>query len=453
MMKIIMIGCGKIGTTILSNFVDEGHSVVAIDTNAEVLEDISNIYDVMSVCGSGTDCDTLSEAGVESCDLVVAVTDSDELNMLCCYISGKMGAEHTIARIRKPEYNMNSLGFLRQQLGLSMSINPELLAAHEIYNILRLPSAVKIETFSQRNFEIVELILKNESPLTGVRLMDIRNKFKQKFLICVVQREDDIYIPDGNFVLQKGDKIGLTASPSEIHKLMRAIGIDNKQAKNIIIIGGSRTAYYLSNMLASSGNRVKIIDKSSKKCKELSKKLPKAVIINGDGAKQELLLEEGLKNADAFLSLTGLDEENILMSIFASLNKVPKAIAKVNRNELSEMALKLGLDCIISPRKIVSDVLVRYARALENSKGSNVESLYKIMDDRAEVLEFNVSPDFEGVGIQLKNLKLRKNILIGGIIRNKKALLPSGDDEFAGGDKVIVVASGIRLNDLSDILA
>ena len=323
-MKIVIVGCGKIGTAIIANLVDEGHNVVAVDSDPKVLENISNIYDVMSVCGSGTDCDTLNEAGVDHTELIVAVTDSDELNMLCCYLAGKMGAKHTIARIRKPEYNLKNLNFLKQQLDLSLSLNPELLAAREIYNILRLPSVLKIETFSQRNFEIIEIILKEDSILTGVKLMNIRSKLKSKFLVCVVQRGEDVYIPDGNFVLEKGDKIALTASPSEVQKLVRTIGLDHKKAKNVIILGGSRIAHYLTNMLTLSGNSVKIIEKDPEKCKRLSEVLDKAVIINGDGAQQELLMEEGLNSADAFVALTGMDEENILISIFADANHVPK---------------------------------------------------------------------------------------------------------------------------------
>ncbi|MBQ8135583.1 MAG: Trk system potassium transporter TrkA [Clostridia bacterium] len=452
-MKIVIVGCGKIGTAIIANLVDEGHDVVAVDSDPKVLEHISNIHDVMSVCGSGADCDTLNEAGVDKAQLIVAVTASDELNMLCCYIAGKMGAKHTIARIRKPEYNMNNLNFLKQQLNLSMSLNPELLAAREIYNILRLPSALKIETFSQRNFEIIEIMLKEDSMLTGVKLMNIRSKLKSKFLVCVVQRGKDVYIPDGNFVLEKGDKIALTASPSEVQKLMRKVGLDRKKAKNIIILGGSRIAYYLARMLTQSDNSVKIIEKNNEKCRQLSEVLDKTVVINGDGAQQELLMEEGLNSADAFVALTGMDEENILISIFADANHVPKSIAKVNKNELFSMASKLGLDCIVSPQKTVADVLVQYARALENSMGSNVETLYKIMDDKAEVLEFNVSDDFKSLNIPLKDLKLRKNILIGGIIRERKAIIPTGDDKILKGDKVIIVESGIRLNDLSEILS
>lgn len=451
-MYIMIVGCGKIGSTILADLVKEGHNVVAVDNDPEVIEEISNIYDVMTVCGNGTDCNTLTEAEVHRAEMFIAATPSDELNMLSCYIAKKMGAQNTIARIRNPEYNLESLGFLKQQLDLSLAINPEMLAAREMFNILKLPSAVKIETFSARNFEIVELILKEGSALTGVKLMDLRNKYKAKFLICVVRRGEEVYIPDGNFILRPGDKIGLTAEPSEIQKLMRSTGIDKKQAKNIMILGGGRIAFYLSRMLTMSGNGVKIIERDPDKCETLSQSLPKAVIINGDGAQQELLLEEGLDSIDAFVSLTGMDEENILISIFASTHNVPTVITKVNRNELSSMASKLGLDCVISPKEIMSDVLVQYARALENTKGSNVETLYNIMDGKAEVLEFNVRSEFKYTDIPLKDLRLRSGILIAGIIRDRRPIIPAGNDVIKAEDKVIVLTKNEHLNDLSDII-
>ena len=451
-MRIIIVGCGKIGATILESLTEEGHNVTAIDNDQEVLEELSNIHDVMVVCGNGTDCEVLTEARVQDAEMFVAVTSSDEVNMLSCYIAGKLGARHTIARIRNPEYSLNSLGFLRQQLGLSLAINPEMLAAKEMFNILKLPSAVKIETFSARNFEIIELILRDGSPLTGVKLMDLRNKFKAKFLICVVRRGDQVYIPDGHFVLLPGDKIGLTAELSEIQKLFRSIGIDKKQAKSVMILGGSRIAFYLSKMLITSGNSVKIIERDEDRCNEISDALDKAMVIYGDGAQQELLVEEGLGSVDAFVSLTGMDEENILISIFAAAHGVPTVISKVNRGELAEMAAKLGLDCVISPKVIVSDVLVQYARALENSRGSNVETLYNIMDGMAEVLEFNVRNEFRHVGIKLKDLRFKPGILIAGIIRDRRPLIPTGDDVILPNDKVIILAANQRLNDLSDII-
>ena len=451
-MNIIIVGCGKIGTTILSSLLAEGHDIVAVDSNPDVISEISNIYDSMYVCGSGTDCDTLTEAGVDRTELFVAVTGSDELNMLSCFIAKKMGAKHTIARIRNPEYNYKSLGFLRQQLDLSTSINPDLLAAEELFQVLKLPSAVKVEYFSHRNFELLELRLKENSPLCGARLSELRKRYEAKFLICVVQRGEEVYIPDGSFQLQAGDRIGLTAAPSEVQKLLKMMGMLQKQARDVMILGASRMGYYLARMLLASGTNVTIIDRDHQRGQEISEKLPGAVVICGDGAQQELLLEEGICSMDAFISLTGMDEENILISFFASSQGVPKVISKVNRDELRFIAEKLGLDTLISSRSVSSNVLSRYARALQNSLGSNVETLYKLMDGKAEALEFRVQADFPMTTVPLKDMRLKSGILVAGIIRNRKTLIPSGVDVILPGDRVIVLSAASGMHDLSDIL-
>ncbi len=450
--RIIVVGCGKIGENILADLANEDHNVIAIDNDPVVIGNIGNIYDVMTVCGSGTDRSVLKEARVESAELFIACTSSDEVNMLSCFIARRMGAKHTVARIRNPEYNLDNLGFLKEQLDLSRAINPDRLAAKEMYNVLKLPWAVKIQTFSVRNFEIIEINLREDSPFTGVKLMDLRNKYKAKFLICVVGRGDKVYIPDGNFVLRPGDRVGLTAEPAEIQKLMKAAGIEKKYTKNVMILGGGRIAFYLAKMLSDSGVNVKIIEIDEEKCNKLSQQLPKVVVINGNGAQQELLFEEGLASADAFVSLTGMDEENILISIFASTHNVPTVITKVNQSTMVNMASRLGLDRVISPKELMSDVLVQYARALDNTRGSNVETLYNIMDDKAVVLEFNVSAEFHGTGIPLKDLRLKPGILIAGIIRSRMAIIPTGSDCIQVNDKVIILTENRRLNDLSDIL-
>ena len=451
-MKIIIVGCGKIGSVLISSLVAEGHDVTAIDSDPAVINELTNIYDVIGVPGNGVDCDILEEAGVAEAELFAAVTGSDEFNMLSCFIARKMGAKHTLARIRNPEYNDSSLGFLRQHLDLSMPINPERLAARELYHVLKLPSAANVETFSMRNFEMVELKLKADSALNDLSLIDLRQKYPQKFLVCVVQRGEQVFIPDGNFVLKSGDKVGLTATPSELHKLLKNLDLLKKQARNVMILGASKTAYYLAKSLLDAGNAVKIIEKNAARCEEFSEKLPGAVIIHGDGAQQELLLEEGLKSMDAFVALTGIDEQNILMSYFAQTQNVPKVVAKVNRDEFAPMAEHLGLDTLVSPRRTVANIIVRYARALENSLDSSVETLYKLMDGKAEALEFIVRSDCELVNIQLKDLHLKSNILIAGIFRNKKILIPAGDDHIAVGDKVVILTTGHRINKLSDIL-
>ena len=451
-MNIIISGMGKIGSTILESLVSEGHDITAIDINSSVVEEIANVNDVIGVRGNCTDCDTLKEARIDDAELFVAVTDSDETNMLSCFLAKRMGAKHTIARIRNPEYNYQSLVFLRKELDLSMALNPEMLVAHELYNILKFPSAEKIEYFSRRNFEMIEIRLKPDSVLDGMSLFKLREKYDAKVLVCAVQRGEEVFIPNGSFVLKGGDKIGITATNTEILKFFKELNVYQKQAKDVMILGGSRIAYYLTKMLIAGGSNVKIIDKDPEVCQRFCDDIPKAEIILGDGAQQELLLEEGIKDTSAFVTLTGMDEENILISVLASSLNVPKIITKVNREELFELSDKLGLDTIISPKKTVSDVLVRYARALRNSLGSNIETLYRLMDDHVEAIEFLVSSEFEALNVPLKDMDIKENILIAGIIRDKRPIIPTGNDVILSGDKVIVIAADRKIQELSDIL-
>ena len=451
-MNIIVVGCGKIGTTVLESLVAEGHNVTAIDNRSLPLTEITNIHDVMTVCGNGADCETLLAAGAADADLLVATTGLDEVNMLCCHVAKRLGVANTVARIRKPEFNDRSWAKMKELIDLSLSINPDRLAAFEIYHTLRLPAAVKLETFSSGSFEMIEIKLKEDSPFVGVPLHQLRDKFKATFLVCVVQRGDEVFIPDGHFVLQGGDRVGITAKHRELQKLLRNMGTKQKQARKVMILGGSRTAYYLAKRLLTAGTEVKIIDKDRETCETLCELLPAATVICGDGTQQELLLEEGLDSMDAFVSLTGLDEQNILLAFFAAAHQVPKVIPKVNRKELGSLAEQLGLDTVVSPRNIIADVLVQHARALENSMGSNVETLYRLMDDGAEALEFNVKDDPRLVNIPLKTLELKRHVLVAGIHRGREALIPTGDDVILPGDKVVVITAADRLNDLADIL-
>lgn len=453
-MDIIISGVGKIGYAVADTLVKEGHDVTVIDKNPDIITEVTNVYDVIGVCGNCADCEVLEEAGVDKADLFIAFTDSDEMNMLSCFIAKKMGAKHTVARIRNPEYNDRSLGFMRQQLNLSMSVNPELLVAQELYNILKLPSAFKVEYFARRSLEVIEIKLKVDSPLCGKKLSKLREKQNVQFLIGAVLRNGQVIIPDGNFELSAGDIISVAATPADMQKLLKGLGIITKKARSVMILGGSKTAYYLAKMLLSSGNDVKIIEKNTKRCEELSDILPKAVLINGDGSQPELLREEGLMSLDAFVALTGMDEENILISIFASSQNVPKVISKVNRGEMVKMAEKLGLDSVVSSKSITSDIVLRYTRALENSIDSDsIETLYKMMDGKVEALEFKVNEGSNIFGIPIKEMKIKSGVLIAGIIRaNKKTIIPSGDDCIMPGDRVIVFSAKSRITQLSDIL-
>ncbi len=453
-MNIIVVGCGKIGFSVVPELLKEGHDITVIDTDGATVEEITNMYDCMGVCGNGVDCTVLESAGVSQADLIIAVTASDELNMLCCFLSREMGAKHTIARIRNPEYNGDSLAFMRHKLHLSMAINPERLMARELYNILKIPSAYKVDYFARRNLEMIEIRLKPESELCGKKISKIREKQKVEFIISAVLRQGELIIPDGSFELKAGDVISIAASPGDIQKLLKSLGFMKKQARNIMIVGGSKTAFYLAQMLINSGNNVRIVEKDYNRCLRLSEQLSSdAIIIHGDGSNQELLLEEGMRSLDAFVSLTQFDEQNILTSLFVSRQDVPTVISKVNKSELYSMAESLGLEHIFSTKTLTSEIVLRFTRALNNSRGSSIETLYKIMDGKAEALEFKVKDDSPILGTPIKNLKIKSGVLIVGIIREgKKALIPTGDDVIMSGDSVIVLSASQRLNDLTDII-
>lgn len=452
-MNIIVTGCGNIGSTLLDSLTAEGHDVTAVDIDAELIANLTNNHDIMGVCGNAADCDCLEEAGVHDCDLFVAVTGTDERNMLACFLAKRMGAKHTVARIRNPEFTGKSLRFLRQQLDITMPVNPEKLAAQELFDTLKFPSTMKVESFFQRRFVMIELRLKEDSPLCGTPLHDLRSRFRANFLICAVQRDEQVYIPGGDFELQGGDKIVLTANPAELHKLLKSMDLLKKQARNIMILGGSRTAFYLAQMLLEAGSAVTIIDKDKAVCHDLSSSLPGAIVIHGDGTQESLLLEEGLRSQDAFVALTDADEQNILLSFYAASENVEKVLAKVNREELGTIAEQMGLDNLFSLRQYMANVLVKYVRALENSGDSSaIETLYKLLDGRVEALEFIVDQPSAVTDTPLKDLSFKPNILIAGILRNRQPIIPNGDDCILPGDRVIVLAARHRLQRLTDIL-
>ena len=449
-MKIIITGCGKIGQSLAASLCAEGNDVTCIDTNQMLIEDLTETYDVMGICGNGADSTVLKEAGIDGTDLLVSVSGSDELNMLTCFLGRRMGAKNTIARIRNPEYNDESLNLLRQELELSVAINPEKLTAHEIYNVLKFPSAVNIEPFS-RGLEMVEIRLKTDSVLDGMTLHKLRTHYTSKILVCCVRRGDNVYIPTGSFELKSNDVIGITGSPSEIHKFLKELNLLRRRAKDIMIIGGSRIARYLADMIISGGSNVTIIEKNRAVCEALSRDISEANIICADGTDHDVLLEEGIRSCDAFVTLTGFDEENILMSIFASSQSVPKVVTKINGESMLKMGTELGIDTPVCPHNAVSNVVLRYVRALRNSEGSSVETLYKLFDGAAEALEFRVDGEAPFTGTALKALKFKKNTMLAGIIRNRRIIIPGGDDCIMAGDRVIVISAGEPTGKLADI--
>ncbi|MBO6157795.1 MAG: Trk system potassium transporter TrkA [Firmicutes bacterium] len=452
-MKIIVVGCGKIGTTIVGTLNQEGHDVTAIDISESVLQNISDLYDVQTLVGNGADYDTLIEAGVEDCRLFLAVTPSDETNILCCFLARRMGAHHTVARTESMDTNGRELQFIKQQMNISMFLNPSQLVAAEFLNMLNLPTGVRADYFARRSFEMIEFKLRDEWELDGLTLIEMRKRYKGKYLVVAVGRGEEAYVPDGFFRLRSGDRITLNASPAEATRLLSELGYREISSHNVMILGGSKTAQHLSNMLLDIGSNVKIIEENRERCRQLCELVPDAAIICGDGARGELLNEEGLGSMDAFVALTGMDEENILMAIYAGSQNVNKTLAKVDRSEFADLAAKLGLDGQVEPKRLVSDLVVRYARAIENAVGNNVETLYKLMNGKVEALEFNVRSGFKQNGVALRNLNgtLKSNILIGGIVRGNERIIPGPNDSMKVGDRVIVVSSGHTLYDLSDI--
>ncbi len=450
-MKIIVVGGGKIGETLVEQLAREGHDLVLIDNQQRVIDETENRLDVMGVYGNGASHQVQMEAGVPRADLLIAATSSDELNILCCLVAKKLGARHTIARVRNPEYS-DQLVFLRDELGLSMSINPEAAAAGELFRMLRFPSALKIETFSRGRVEMAEVRLREGGSLDGLYLHEFSRKFQVKVLVCIVQRGEEVFIPTGDFRMAAGDKISIAAGPSEIEQFFRAAGLMKEQAHSVMIVGGGRIAHYLGRKLLGIGVSVKIIDSNPQRCRQLCEQMPRAMIICGDGTKQELLFEEGLERVDAFVSLTGLDEQNAILSMFAASRGVSKVITKVSRTSLLSLVESAGLESVISPKEITANQIIRYVRAMQNSLGSNVETLYKLVGGRVEALEFRVSPEFSHIGVPLRDLTLKPNLLLACITRDGKAIIPGGNDSIVANDRVIIVTTNQQLRDLSDIL-
>ncbi len=450
-MKIVIVGDGKVGSTIANQLSLEGHDVIVIDNNAAVLTNSGNTMDIFCIEGNGATASVLKEAGIQQTDVLIAATSADEVNMLCCLLGKKLGAKNTIARVRNPEY-FQQMNLIKEELGLSMAVNPELAAATEISRLLRFPSAIKIEPFARGKVELVELKIPEHSPLDGMPLWAIYKEFQVKILICAVQREEQVLIPGGEFVLKAGDKINITASHLEIANFFRAIGVFRTGVKSVMIVGGGRIAYYLAKELSSIHVKVKIIEKDLKRCEYLCEVLPESVIIHGDGTEKELLHEEGLEKTDAFVTLTGMDEENIIVALYAKEKKVSKVIAKVNKISFYEIMDSLNIDSFISPKTIAAQNIVRYVRAMKNSmRDNNVVTLHTMINDQVEAVEFKVREDSAIVGIPLKNFKRRDGLIVAAIIRGSQIIIPNGNDMIEKGDNVVVVTTKKHLSDLNEI--
>lgn len=451
-MKIIIVGLGKVGQTLAEELSKEGNDITVIDEREEIVQECSGQFDIMGVVGNGASYSTLKEAEIEGADLMIAVTNSDELNLLCCLIAKKAGNCHTIARVRNPEYS-TEINFIKEELGLAMVINSEFAAAREIARILKFPSAIDVDTFAKGRVDILKFRVPENSVLSDVRIADLPPKIRGNILICAVERGEELIIPDGNFVIRSKDLVSIVGGVADANEFFRQVGIVYNRVKNIMIVGGSDIAYYLAKMLIAAGIRVKIVEKNMKRCEALSDLLPKATIVYGDGTDKELLLEEGLARYESFAALTNIDEENILLSLYAKKVGKMKMVTKINRIAFDEVIRELDLDTVIHPKDITSENIIRYVRCMKNTIGSNVETLHKIINNKAEALEFIIRDKSRVTDIPLLELKIKKGILVACINRSGKIIIPRGSDMMQVGDTVIIVTRLNGLKDIEDILA
>lgn len=449
-MNIIIVGCGKVGRTLAEQLSNEKHNIVIVDIIEKKIQDTTEDIDIMGFLGNAASINTLLDAGIETADLLIAVTGSDELNLLCCLIAKRVSKCHTIARVRNPVYS-KELGFIKQSLGISMIINPEYAAAIEIARILRFPSAIKIDTFAKGRVELLKFKIKPEFKLNNMSVMEFGERYKNLILIGAVERGEEVSIPSGNFILKDNDIVSVIASPINsalFFKKSESIHI----VKSTMIVGGGTLSYYLAKILLSMKIRVLIVESNAARCEQLSELLPDATIIHGDGTDKNLLLEEGLTRVESFVTLTNLDEENILLSLFAKKNSNAKLVSKVNRIAFDDIIEGLDIGSVIYPKYITADYILQYVRAMQNSIGSNVETLYQILDNKAEALEFSIHDDCPFLNIPLADLDIRDNLLVACINRNGVILIPRGQDSIQAKDTVVVVTTIKGLNDIQDIL-
>jgi trk system potassium uptake protein TrkA len=450
-MQIIIVGCGKVGTALTQRLSTEDNNICIVDTDVDEVHQLAAECDVMGIVGNGASYSVLAEAGIERADLLIAVTKSDELNLLCCVIARKASKCHTIARVRNPMYNTEQ-EFLQKELGLSMIINPEQTAAVEIANLLCFPSAIGIDTFSRGRTEMLRFRIPADSKLHNMSVKEVSYKLNCDFLICVVDRDNEIHIPDGNFVLQSGDIISIVTSRRNAVEFFRRINLKTNGVKNTMLVGGGKISVYLARILLNLGIDVKIIERDAKRCRELAEILPGAVVVCGDGSEESLLQEERIDKMDSLVALTNMDEENILLSLLAKKKVSSKVVTKINRLQLNEVIHNLDLDSVVYPQLLTSQKILQYVRATGNSIGSNIQTLYRLYEDRVEALEFSISENSRITGIPLQNMQLKTGLLICSITRNKQMIIPDGQTCILPGDSIIVVTTRLGLQDAQDIL-
>ncbi len=450
-MKILIVGLGKIGYAIAQQLEGENHDLTLVDASVEALNRAENSIDAMFVTGNGAGVSTLIQAGVREADLVIAVTENDEVNLICCLMAKKLGAKRTVARVRNPEY-FREAAVLRREIGLDMTINPEYAAAQEIARILRVPAAFSVESFARGQVELIGFQVTESSPLAGISLIEYNRRNPGSILLCAAKRRDEVIVPNGHFVPLPGDLVHVIGSPSETIRVLKRAGKDITPARRVSILGGGRISIYLAWALENTGARLTFVELDSERCMTIAEKLPKATVIQGDGTDHELLDTEGIFDCDAFVPLTGRDEENLLMALSAQHAGVKKVLPKMSRPNYMELLRQLGLETVISPKDITANYISSYVRGLANSQGSAVESLHKILDGAMEAVEFTATTATHFLDTPLKDLRFKQGLLVAAIVHDGKVEIPGGHSQIHAGDRVIVMARTLFLKDLNDIL-
>ena len=450
-MKIIIVGLGKVGYAIAEQLTGEDHDLVIVDQSSAALDHADAMLDVMCVEGNGASASILLQAGVREADLLIAVSENDEVNLICCLMAKKLGAKHTVARVRNPEY-FRDAPILRREIGLDMIINPEHSAAQEISRILRVPSAFSVETFARGLVEMIGFQAEPNDSLVGRSLIDFNRENSSSILLCAAKRGEEVIVPNGSFVPLAGDRVYVIGTPTETTRALRLMGRASAPIRRVSILGGSRIALYLAWALADAGTHVTIVEKDEAKCLTLAEKLPRASIIQGDGTDHDLLESEGIFHCDAFVSVTDRDEENLLMALTAKRYGVKKVAPKMSRLGYLDIVSLTGLDTVISPKAIIASQISSYVRGLANSQGSAVESLHNILGGAIEAVEFTATSATHFLDHPLSDLHFREGLLVAAIVHNGKVEIPNGQSQIHAGDRVIVVAKKLFLQDLNDIL-
>lgn len=452
-MKVIIVGNGKVGYAIANSLAEESHDIIIVDASISALHRAESTMDVLCLEGNGASISVLIEAGVRDADLVIAVTNQDEINLVCCLIAKKLGAKHTIARVRNTDYRRDA-EMLKKEIGLDMVINPDLAAAQEIARILAFPAAFSVEPFARGRIDMIGFQVVESDSICGIPLSQAHRLRHAEALICAAEHSGEFIIPNGSFVPAAGDRVYMLGAKPELQRMLREMGRTWNKVKNVSVLGGSRSAMYLAWELQKTNTSVRIVEMNPEKCLRLSAELPHAVVIQGDGTDNTLLQQEGILDTDAFVAVTNRDEENLLMAMHAQRSGVSKVLAKMTRPNYIDLVNSTGIDSIISPKDIVSSQILRYVRALGNAEGSKVESLYKMLGGHVEALSFTATAASHAVlGKPLKDLHLRKGLLVAAIVRDIHTIIPGGMTTIEDGDQVVVVTRATGLDDLADILA